>query len=81
MEAPSLEPRLLWRCRRGMQELDLLLGRFAREGYAHVSARQRRAFERLLELPDPLMAAYLLGQERSGDPELDEIIRIVGARG
>ena len=62
--------RLLWRCRRGIKELDVILGRFAREGLARVSPAERQAFERLLGLPDTLLAGYFLGEERPADPEL-----------
>ena len=62
--------RLLWRCRRGMKELDVILERFARQGLTRASAAERRAFERLLGLPDPLLAGYFLGEERPADPEL-----------
>jgi antitoxin CptB len=62
--------RLLWRCRRGMKELDVILERFARAGLDRASAAERRAFERLLGLPDPLLAGYFLGKERPADPEL-----------
>jgi antitoxin CptB len=61
---------LLWRCRRGMKELDVILERFARAELARATPAQRQAFERLLSLPDPLLAGYFLGQERPADPEL-----------
>ncbi len=62
--------RLLWRCRRGMKELDLILERFARAGLSRAPEAEWRAFERLLGLSDPLLAGYLLGNERPADPEL-----------
>ena len=69
--APAATPgRLLWRCRRGMKELDVILERFAREGLPGASPAERRAFERLLGLPDPLLAGYFLGAEHPADPEL-----------
>ena len=69
--AEGVKPgRLLWRCRRGMKELDVILERFAREGLIRASPAERQAFERLLGLPDPLLAGYFLGQERPADPEL-----------
>jgi antitoxin CptB len=67
---PGDPGRLLWRCRRGMKELDVILERFARQGLTQASAAERRAFERLLGLPDPLLAGYFLGEERPADPEL-----------
>ena len=70
MAEPGEPGRLLWRCRRGMKELDVILERFARQGLTRASAAERQAFERLLGLPDPLLAGYLLGEERPADPEL-----------
>jgi antitoxin CptB len=67
---PGEPGRLLWRCRRGMKELDVILERFARQGLTRASAAERQAFERLLGLPDPLLAGYFLGEERPADPEL-----------
>ena len=54
--------RLLWRCRRGMKELDLLLSRFARERFASAAPALQGDFAQFLELPDPDLAAWLLGQ-------------------
>jgi antitoxin CptB len=69
--APAAMPgRLLWRCRRGMKELDVMLERFARRALPGAASADLRAFERLLALPDPLLAGYLLGEERPADAEL-----------
>jgi antitoxin CptB len=53
--------RLKWRCRRGMKELDLLLLRWLERGWPRADAERRRAFEWLLEQPDPDLADWLLG--------------------
>jgi antitoxin CptB len=53
--------RLLWRCRRGLKELDVLLERYARAALPHASPDERRLLARLLELPDPELAQFLLG--------------------
>jgi antitoxin CptB len=59
--APRLQARrLLWRCRRGMKELDVLLERFVRGALAGNEV-ELDTFEELLALPDPLLAGYLLG--------------------
>jgi antitoxin CptB len=71
--ADAAPGRLLWRCRRGMKELDILLERFARGSLPRAGDAERRAFERLLGLPDPLLAGYLLGEDRPGDRELREL--------
>ena len=70
--------RLRWRCRRGMKELDVILERFARAGLPRASAAEREAFERLLGLPDPLLAGYFLGGERPADPELRALADRIG---
>lgn len=54
--------RLRWRCRRGMRELDVLLERYLRDRWPTAPAEHRAAFRALLELPDPELAALLLGR-------------------
>jgi antitoxin CptB len=80
--AAPLDPearRLLWRCRRGMKELDVLLERFARRELPGASTEQRQTLTRLLELPDPELVDYLLGQAIPPDPELASLVnRIAG---
>jgi antitoxin CptB len=66
--------RLLWRCRRGMKELDVLLERYARRELPQASAGQRHTLERLLELPDPVLVDYLLGQAIPPDPDLVDLV-------
>jgi antitoxin CptB len=44
--------RMLWRCRRGLLELDIVLKRFVEQDCAGLSATQLHAFEELLDLPD-----------------------------
>ena len=71
--------RLLWRCRRGMKELDILLERFARGMLPSSSAEQRTLFARFLELPDPVLVDYLLGEGIPPEPELAGLVeRIIG---
>jgi antitoxin CptB len=59
--------RLRWRCRRGMQELDILLARYVDERFANASPDEQDAFQRLLESQDGVIYAYCLGQERPPD--------------
>ncbi len=66
--------RLRWRCRRGLLELDLILGGFLDQGYRDLPAQDREAFDRLLSLPDWQLLAYLQG-EKIPAPELDHIVR------
>jgi antitoxin CptB len=70
--------RLLWRCRRGMKELDVVLDRFARAELPGYSTDERRIFAAFLELPDPVINEYLLGYVIPPEPELAQLVdRIV----
>lgn len=55
--------RLRWRCRRGMKELDVLLGRYLDRHFCSASTREQDAFRQLLETQDPILHAYCLGSE------------------
>ncbi len=75
--------RLLWRCRRGMKELDVLLERFVRRELPAAGSPGRERLERLLELPDPALAELLLGAGPRGadaaDPELAVLLQRISA--
>ena len=71
--------RILWRCRRGTKELDVLLERFALHGYEQASPAQKRAFARLLELPDPELTDYLFGYATPEEPELARLTQLISA--
>lgn len=47
--------RVRWRCRRGLLELDIVLGRFIEQHYASLNKAQRAAFDRLLDMSDPTL--------------------------
>lgn len=59
--------QLAWHCRRGMKELDLLLLRYLDGRWAAAAADEKVAFEAFLELPDPVIAGYLLGGNAAPD--------------
>jgi antitoxin CptB len=46
-----------------MKELDLVLVRYLEHHWSDSTVDEKGVFERLLELPDPELAAYLLGHE------------------
>jgi antitoxin CptB len=71
----AAERRIRWRCRRGMKELDVLLERFLRTGYDAASSDEKRAFAALLELPDPELAAYLLGHATPPEAHAAQLAR------
>ena len=74
MGDPAERARLTWRCRRGMLELDLLLGGFMARGYDAMSEMQQHHFHRLLEYPDQELLEYLLLQRAAPSSELADIV-------
>jgi antitoxin CptB len=66
--------RLRWRCRRGMHELDGVLESFARAGLATLDAADFARFERILDLPDPELVAYLTGRSAPADPDIARLV-------
>jgi len=70
----SGQGRLAWNCRRGMKELDLLLLRYLDQRWPQATPGERAAFEAFLELPDPVIAGYLLGNEGSSDAAVRELV-------
>jgi antitoxin CptB len=73
--------RLLWRCRRGMKELDVLLERYVRSHLPEATGDQRQTLSALLELPDPLLADYLFGHATAAEPRLAGLVAAIRGTG
>ena len=56
------QSRLRWRCRRGMRELDQLLGWYLDVRYEKVDDAAKAAFATLLDQQDPQLWGWLSGQ-------------------
>ena len=57
--------RLRWQCRRGMLELDALLGDFIDAHYHDLKPEELSVFKDVLSYPDQLLFDYFFGQEGS----------------
>ncbi len=66
--------QLKWACRRGMLELDVLLGNFLEEVYPSLSPDHQAAFVALLKQSDPEIFAWLMGHQEPDDEELKVIV-------
>ncbi len=69
--------RLLWRCRRGLLELDLVLEHFVVRYFDTLSAQQQEQFLILLDLPDNELLDMITGKIETKDefrPLLDLLI-------
>jgi antitoxin CptB len=58
--------RLLFRAwHRGMREVDLITGRFADAHIANLSEAEIDAFERLMDVPEPDLLAWIMGSAQT----------------
>jgi antitoxin CptB len=62
LDPVSLE-RVRWRCRRGLLELDIVLGRFIEQRYTVMNNEQRLVFDELLDLPDTELWDLITGKK------------------
>jgi succinate dehydrogenase flavin-adding protein (antitoxin of CptAB toxin-antitoxin module) len=60
-----------------MKELDVLLERYVRSRLPLASPAERQELGCLLELPDPLLADYLLGHATAAEPWLTRLIAAI----
>ncbi len=58
--------RILFRAwRRGLREMDLVMGQFADANLPAMSDAELDEFERLLDVPDPEALSWITGEERT----------------
>ncbi len=76
MNTPHIA-KLRWACRRGMLELDVLLGNFLEEAYLQSSLEDQKKFIDLLDRNDQELFMWLTGKEISSEPSLIDIIEKV----
>ena len=72
--------RLRWRCRRGMRELDQLLGWYLDVRYEKVDDTAKAAFATLLDQQDPQLWNWLSGQAVPTQVEWRSIIDEIRSR-
>lgn len=66
--------RLKWRCRRGMRELDFLLGRYLEHRYLKAGPEEQAGFRQFLKLPDPVILSWITGKESPPEGVFSEIV-------
>lgn len=74
MKETIVPSRLRWACRRGMLELDVLLGNFLEEVYTSLEEEEQLSFVRLLSENDQDLFMWLTGKESAN--HLDFVIMI-----
>ena len=80
MISSAQKAKLIWNCRRGMLELDLILQRFLVSHADTLNEAQLVVFEQLLTAQDPDLYAWLMGYETPVNKELREIVELIQRR-
>lgn len=70
----SSKQRLLWSCRRGMLELDILLKDFVSVRYDSLEPNDQQAFSLLLDYPDAVLFDLLMGKSVAADEGIASVI-------
>ena len=66
--------RLRWLCRRGMKELDVLMTQYLEVCYEDASDLDQKSFRDLLDMQDPDLYAFLLGQKVCLNDDIQSLI-------
>jgi antitoxin CptB len=70
----SERSRLLWHCRRGIREMDILFREFIDEHYDQLSDDEKQGLSKLLDEADLDILDWIMGRSK---PEDDTLISIV----
>jgi len=69
--------RLVWQCRRGMLELDVLLGPFVQDVFRDLSAEDQESFVRLLACEDTDLFVWFMQRGEPEDDGLKHMVRMI----
>ena len=70
----SERSKLIWRCRRGIREMDILFQEFIERSYDNLTEEEKASFDKLLDEPDLDILNWILGKSA---PQSDELMHIV----
>ena len=71
------DKEVLWKCRRGTKELDILMTGFYQKFYKTASKTQQDSFIKLLSLEDPILYDLLLNKISLKDIAVNEIADMI----
>jgi len=74
----SIRSSLIWRCRRGIREMDILLQRFVDKRYGDMTNKEKEIFDQLLNQPDLEIMSWIM--EKSSPPTDDLALLVQSLR-
>jgi antitoxin CptB len=66
--------RLLWHCRRGIREMDILFREFIDQHYDELSEDEKQGLSKLLDEADLDILNWIMGKDK---PQNDELMHMV----
>ncbi|MCZ6802767.1 MAG: succinate dehydrogenase assembly factor 2 [Proteobacteria bacterium] len=69
--------RLLWRCRRGIREMDIVLQEFINQSCDTLSDTNKKAFSQLLDKNDLDILNWIMGKDEPENDETRHIIKLI----
>ena len=69
--------RLLWRCRRVIKEMDIILQDFIYNYYDKLDDENKMAFSELLNEQDLDILNWIMGKDKASDDKLINIVNII----
>jgi antitoxin CptB len=69
--------RLLWACRRGMLELDLILLPFVENVYDNLEENDKLRFQVLLECEDQNLFMWFMKRDEPTDSDMQRIVQLI----
>jgi antitoxin CptB len=75
-----IKKTMLWRCHRGMLELDLILIPFVERDFDTLSQEHIQDLCALLEEPDPDLFAWFMGTAKAPEPKLQALVEYISQR-
>jgi antitoxin CptB len=71
--------RIRWRCRRGLLELDIVLGRFVEQFYLELDEAEQATFDVFLDLPDTVLWDMVSGKLEAAQSEQHALLEKIRA--
>lgn len=71
--------RVRWRARRGLLELDIVLGRFIEAHYRQLGDTEKQVFDALLDMPDSQLWDIIVGRAEAGNIEQRSLLEKIRA--
>jgi antitoxin CptB len=79
-ELQALKKALVWQCRRGIKEIEILLIPFLENDFVNEDQQTRDRFVRLLDQQDLDIFEWFNGRSKPDDEDMESIVNVILSR-